>query len=250
MNIFSRRENSILVNCSRTITLLTAAVVFSACGGSGGSGTDFFVRIENIGADAIPTSTGNNVPAVFAPGGASVNLPGVNALFIPGQAASAGLEIMAEDGGGTLLADEASGVEGVREVTSFAIPDGADEGGPLTPGNAYSFTVNAEAGEYLNLATMFVQSNDLFVSPIDPSGIALFDEEGNARSGDVTSEMALWDAGTEVNQEPGVGSDQAPRQAGPNTGAEENGVVRLLDGSDFPLPSLESYVRITIEPLL
>ena len=37
--------------------------------------------------------------------------------------------------------------------------------------------------------------------------IALFDASGRPISGDVSSALGLWDAGTEVNEEPGVGPD-------------------------------------------
>lgn len=222
----------------------------SACGGSsGGDTTTFTVRIANVGAGAIPTSTGEAVNAVFAPGAFAVHSPDAAPFFTNGASASPGLEIMAEDGGGQLLADEALEVAGVEIAGAFAIPEGATSGGPLTPGNSYVFEFDASPGDHLSLATMFVQSNDLFVAP-RASGIALFDENGAPRSGDITSENPLWDAGTEVNQEPGVGVDQAPRQAGANTGAEENGVVRLLNESDFPLPPLSDTVQITLTPLL
>jgi hypothetical protein len=63
-----------------------------------------------------------------------------------------------------------------------------------------------------------------------------------------TGAVHLWDAGTEVNQEPFVGPDQAPRQAAPNTGADEGGVVQpiyaVTDG--FTYPSVLSALRITI----
>jgi hypothetical protein len=38
----------------------------------------------------------------------------------------------------------------------------------------------------------------------------------------------MWDAGTEVDQEPGIGSDQGPRQKAPNTDKAENGVVHKV----------------------
>ncbi len=221
----------------------------SACGGgSSNNSSRFLVRITNIGAESISTSNGINVPAVFAPGAATVNVPSTFALFTPGQASSPGLEIMAEDGGGVLLASEASAVSGVKESIAFGIPDGQSEPGPLTPGNSYSFEVEAEEGDYLNFATMFVQSNDLFIAPV-AEGLPLFDESGLPRSGDITSEVLLWDAGTEVNEEPGLGMNQAPRQSGPNVGEVENGVVRLLNENDFPLPPLENTVVITLTPL-
>jgi hypothetical protein len=81
---------------------------------------------------------------------------------------------------------------------------------------------------------MFVHSNDLFYG----SGIAL--------SGDVTAQIQLWDAGTEVNQAPGVGADQAPRQSVPDTGAAEAGTVKLVDDG-FSYPSVGSIVKVTVE---
>jgi len=195
----------------------------------------------------VPTSAGTSVDTVFAPGAASVNLPGVNAFFSNGGTASAGLEIMAEDGGGMLLAQEGSAVEGVFSTVAFGTPEGDSGPGPLTPGSSYVFELVSEPGYYMNLATMFVQSNDLFIAP-PAGGIPMFNDDGTPRSGDITSEVLFWDAGTEVNQEPGLGPDQAPRQDNPNTGETENGVVRLLNDSDFPLPPLTSQVRITITP--
>jgi hypothetical protein len=63
----------------------------------------------------------------------------------------------------------------------------------------------------------------------------------------VTDQIELWDAGTEVNQAPGFGADQAPRQAGPNTGADENGVVRLV-ADDYAYPNLAGTIRVTVSP--
>ena len=61
-------------------------------------------------------------------------------------------------------------------------------------------------GSYLSFANMFVKSNDLFYGFAD-TGLALYDANGDAVTGDVTMHVQLWDAGTEVNQEPGNGSE-------------------------------------------
>jgi hypothetical protein len=51
----------------------------------------------------------------------------------------------------------------------------------------------------------------------------------------VVGALALWDAGTEVNELPGVGLSEAPRQSGPDTGPDENGNVRIVsDGFTYP----------------
>ena len=111
------------------------------------------------------------------------------------------------------------------------------------PGSSYTFTVDAVPGDMLSFGTMFVQSNDLFYAP-SGNGIALFNGSLGV-SGDVTSQIMLWDAGTESNERPGVGVNQAPRQSGPNTGDDEGGNVRLEDDAyDYPSPVL----RVTITP--
>jgi hypothetical protein len=95
---------------------------------------------------------------------------------------------------------------------------------------------------------MFVQSNDVFYAP-PISGIPLF--RGSAPvSGDVTNRLLFWDAGTEVNQEPGVGPDQAPRQSEAGVGEEENGVVRALEDVDdgYSYPDVEDTIRVTFTP--
>jgi hypothetical protein len=129
----------------------------------------------------------------------------------------------------------------------FNTPVGAGAAGPATPGDTYRFTFTASAGHRLSFATMYVQSNDLFFAPAE-AGIALYDAAGSAVTGDVTSQVLLVDAGTEVNQEPGVGSDQPLRQAGPDTGADENGTVQAIaDVSDgFTYPAVSDVLSVSI----
>ena len=70
----------------------------------------------------------------------------------------------------------------------------------------------------LSFATKFVQSNDLFYAP-DGEGIAVWGDDGPI-TGDITDQIMLWDAGTEVNQEPGTGADQ-PIRGGNKSGAAD-----------------------------
>jgi hypothetical protein len=93
---------------------------------------------------------------------------------------------------------------------------------------------------------MFGQSNDLFYAPPE-AGIALFDTHGKPMQGDITSQLILWDAGTEINQEPGAGAEQAPRQPAPNTGTEEHGVVRPVH-DQYTYPPTHDVLRVTIMP--
>ena len=185
----------------------------------------FTVRIENLGTLLAP--------------GAWVAQRGGTPLFTNGQPdRGAGLEALAEDGNPAPLAASLTRNSGV-----FTTPVGADSPGPLTAGNAYEFSFIARPGDRLSFATMYVQSNDLFLAPGE-TGLALF-IDGQPISGDVTAQIELWDAGTEVNEAPGVGANQAPRQASANTGAAEGGVVRLVDDG-FTYPAVANIVRITV----
>ncbi|WP_420602708.1 spondin domain-containing protein [Flagellimonas sp.] len=120
--------------------------------------------------------------------------------------------------------------------------------GLIMPGNSESITFNAGVGHYLNFATMFVQSNDLFFAP-DENGIPLYDANGYALTGNITDKIELWDAGTEVNEEPGVGPNQAPRQSGPNTGMDENGTVELIENINdgYTYPAVSETIKVKLE---
>ncbi len=118
----------------------------------------------------------------------------------------------------------------------------------IMPGNNISFSFDAGEGHYLNLATMYVKSNDLFFAP-NEEGFALYNEDGTAVTGDVTSAFKLWDAGTEENEMPGTGANQPDNQEGPNTGTDENGTVQLIeniDDDDFMYPSVEEAIRVNV----
>ena len=64
--------------------------------------------------------------------------------------------------------------------------------------------LRASPANPLQFAAMFVQSNDLFFVP-KAGGIALFDAGGRAMPGNVANQVALYDAGTDVNQLPALG---------------------------------------------
>ncbi len=204
----------------------------------------FTVRIENIStAETLITSDGT-VPVPLAPGVWVLHQDSAP-LFLGGEAdRGQGLEGIAEDGTPAQLAEYLAGnmMEGGFGV--FNTPVGADGPGPLLPGGVYEFSFEAKPGYFLSFATMFVQSNDLFYAPAE-EGIALFDSMGEAISGDITDLVLLWDGGTEVDEEPGTGANQAPRQAGPDVGADENGVVTLVLGDERPNTD-GPVIRVTI----
>ena len=204
-----------------------------------GETTSFVVRIENVGDAAQGALTTSFAPGVW------VVHTAADPLFSAGQAdRGQGLEALAEDGDPSSLAAAVVSQSGVSAGGVFDTPVGATEPGVLLPGQAYEFTVEAVPGDMLSLATMFVQSNDLFYAP-DGQGIALFNGDGTPVSGDVTGQIYLWDTGTEVNQQPGVGPDQAPRQAGLDSGPDENGVVHIVS-DEFTYPDTSATIRVTV----
>jgi len=127
--------------------------------------------------------------------------------------------------------------------------------GALAMGQAYEITFTAGKGQKVSFASMFGESNDWFFAP-GPDGIALYDAQGNPVSGDVTSQVSLWNAGTELDQEPGVGDSVGPKQPAPDYGAPDpDATVRALgatttlaDGSSFTLPAIAAMIKVTLTP--
>jgi hypothetical protein len=113
-------------------------------------------------------------------------------------------------------------------------------------GQSYGFEIVAQAGQLFSTAWMFGQSNDLFYSNERP--IALFDAAGKPISGEMTAQLSLWDAGTEVNEEPGLGPNQGPRQKTKDDGVQERqGISRVRDR--FTYPPIVQVLRLTITPV-
>jgi hypothetical protein len=209
----------------------------------------FTLRVENISsADGQLASDGSRWPFAVSPGLWVVHTEKSPLFRADVVDAGKGLEAQAEDGNPTMLAASVENMKGVKSHGIFNMPEGASEPGPVGPGHAFAFEFRASAGDRLSFAFMFGQSNDLFYSP-DGNGIALFDANGQPVQGDLTAQVILWDAGTEVNQEPGIGNTQAPRQSGPNTGTAENGKVRRVnDGFTYPATANVLRIRLMAQP--
>lgn len=208
--------------------------------------TTFTVRIENISsADGLLASDKSRWPFALSPGLWVVHEKKAPFFKDGKKDQGKGLEPQAEDGNPERLLASLQTRNDVKASGVFNTPLGASEPGPAGPGGVFAFTFTAEPGSRLSFATMFGQSNDLFYAP-DEKGIALFENDQPVR-GEITTQLLLWDAGTEVNQEPGIGPDQAPRQKAPNTGTPENGTVRRVQ-DDFTYPDITDVLRITITP--
>jgi len=191
--------------------------------------TTFTIRIENASkGEVLKLSNGKTAPFVIAPVLWAVHTGNTNPLFLGGQPdAGKGLRTLAETGNPDPLTKWVGGRSGIIAVGADATPVGDQAGGPLTPGKAYEFTVTAEPGRVLSIAAMFGQSNDWFYSNDRP--IALF-VSGKPVSGDMSAQLALWDAGTEVDEEPGLGPNQGPRQKDPEAGVREHESIAHVTG--------------------
>ena len=207
----------------------------------------FTVRVENISnAEGMTASNGAKVPFALSPGMFLLS-DKKSPLFNEHKPARKAIEMQAEDGdpAGLVASLEAmhhsSNLHGV-----FDKPLGMMAAGPIRPGDSYEFTVTALPGMKFFMTQMFGQSNDWFYAP-SANGIALFDSKGAPVSGDITDQFYLWDAGTEKNEEIGIGPNQGPRQKGPNTGDDEHGVVHRVNDARWTGRNKE-YFRVTITP--
>jgi hypothetical protein len=229
--------------------VLVAAGVFLVRGASAqtASSAKFSIKVENISSgEVLKLSSGGSAPFVSAPVLWVIATGSTNPIFAGGEPdAGLGLEQLAETGNPSGLANSLQSKKDIAQVGAVAKAVGANIEGPLTPGQQYEFELTASPGETLSLAWMFGQSNDLFYSNDRP--IALFNPAGQPVSGEMTAQISLWDAGTEVNEEPGLGPNQGPRQKTPDAGvAERQGIAHVQDRYDYP--RVADVLRLTIAP--
>lgn len=192
----------------------------------------FTVTIEQLTTEqTLKLPDGSAARAPISPGAAVVH-SGPNPLFMVGEPASAGLQRQAEAGQPEDLLAAMKDAAGVSMAVMFERTD--------------TFTITARPGEMLSFATMFGQSNDSFYAP-KGGDIALFDRDGKPVIGDRAVEVVLYDAGTEVNQVPGIGPDQGPRQDPSNwrQGELEHATVQPVRDT-WAYPPVEQVIRVTV----
>jgi hypothetical protein len=234
----------------RTISLAAALMVLaqSASAQAAPAATKFRIRVENISqGEVLRLSSGGTAPFVAAPVLWVIGSGNNNPIFTNGKPdAGQGLELLAETGNPGRLAASLKGEPGVVSVGAETQPVGGSSEGPIPPGQSYEFEISARPGQVLSTAWMFGQSNDLYYSTDRP--IALFDAAGKPASGDMTAQLSLWDAGTEVNEEPGSGPNQGPRQQAPDAGTvEHQGIRHVRD--QFTYPRTSEVLRLTVTPV-
>jgi len=208
--------------------------------------------LQSLAEDGNPASLAGTfasetgVTSPISPGAYAVHSE-AGAIFNTGNAdRGAGLELQAEAGNPSELVQSLTGRADVTNAGVFNTVIDGDEPGPAFPGQSYEFEIEASPGDRLSFATMYIQSNDLFVSFGD-AGLELFNRE-TPIDGDVSGQLQLLDAGTEVNEIPGAGPFQAPRQQEADGGVAELGVVRMVD-DEFENPLPWEIVRVTVTPL-
>src|SRR5690349_10232070 len=210
--------------------------------------TKFTIHVENISNPAgMTASNGQKFPFALSPGMFVLSEKNA-ALFTEGKPARKnGLEMQAEDGDPSGLVASLAAMHHSSNLHGvFNTPVGAMAAGPIRPGDSFQFTLTAAPGMKLFMTQMFGQSNDWFYAP-GPNGIALFDAKGMAVSGDITDQFYLWDAGTEKDEEIGIGPNQGPRQKGTNTGEDEHGVVHRINDQRWAGRNSQ-FFHITITP--
>ena len=145
-------------------------------------------------------------------------------LFNVGEAASPGLESLAEDGAAATLAQERLAVS---PDSQGIVVTGA--GGPIATQEVTTATIDVDGtvNRFASYGAMVLPSNDAFIGTDE--AVTLFNEDGSfaGASRSVFTGADVYDAGTEVNTE----EDAAfLNQTGPNTGVDENGTVQLHPG--------------------
>ncbi|WP_227356770.1 spondin domain-containing protein [Haladaptatus salinisoli] len=252
-NRFDRSRRTFLAAAGATA--LGAASIGSTAGFGRNETRSFAVRLENVSTGAtLATSADGELaeqPVPLSPGAYAVHRND-EPIFTSGEPErNNGLEEVAEDGNPERLASALAERDSVAASGAFTTPTGSDEPSPLPPGEAYEFEVETPKASNvrLSLVTMFVPSNDLFFALGGASGMRLFDGNDPV-SGDVSKRVSLWDAGTEINEEPGTGPNQAQRQRAPGVGLVERGTVApIADVNGYDYPDACDVLQLTIEPL-
>lgn len=198
---------------------------------------NFKLKIDNISkTDILKLSNGTTQSINLSQGVWTVYSKN-NPIFTAGQKDDGkGLESLAEDGNATTIETSIKSKDGVVSTGLF---------NSLKPGESIEISFSANNGSKLSFASMLDQSNDLFYST---TGIDLFDADKEPIKGDLTSSFSLFDSGTEVNQEPGLGSDQAPRQSAINIGQAESNVIQNIDlvKDGFTYPKTSDVIKVTL----
>jgi hypothetical protein len=196
---------------------------------------NFKLKIENVSKSDILKLSNGKSEALNLSKGVWCVYSKTNPLFTNDQKNKLPeMEKLAEDGESFTIDNKLT--EGISSTGVF---------NQITSNSSIEISFSAKSGDKLTFATMFTQSNDLFYST---EGIELFDKDKEPIKGDLTSQISLWDLGTEFNQEPGLGDEQATRQKSSNFGkSESNNTQKIENVKDgFTYPKTTDVLKITL----
>jgi hypothetical protein len=210
----------------------------------------FKVVVQNVSTattlepGAMPDRTAplsHGVWAVFTTG----------SLFAVDQPADEGTARIAEDGMTTVKTNSLNNSSLIYSNGEFVAPGGPDSGAAIFVGESSMFMIKGKPGQKLQIQTMFVQSNDWFYS-FNNGGLDLFNGSTPV-TGDVTSSLVLYDAGTEADEPLGLGTTQKPDQdpLAINVGPDDPvNMIKVASTKHpgFVIPATNSVIKVTITP--
>lgn len=173
-------------------------------------------------------------------------------LFTLDAAADEGTARIAEDGFTFVKTNSLNNTSSIYTNGEFTAPGGPANNEALFTGESSMFMIKAKPGQMLQFQSMFVQSNDWFYS-FSGAGLDLFNGE-TPISGDVTSSIKLYDAGTELDEAPGLGTtqklDQGPTETniGPADPVNQIKEAMARHNGSLTIPATSSVIRVTITP--
>ena len=238
------REMRATQSCTRTIAMRLHPSKMDGAVDAAGMHC-FEVTLNNITRpDEFTASNGTKWTLGFSPGSFVVTSGAQPYFKIGAPDRRHGLRSEAEEGDPSMLTAYVSPL--FSGSGAFLVPVGGSKPKGIAPGESYEFFVAARPGERLYFTTMMGQSNDWFYSV--PRGIALFDGRGKPRGGDVTANVALYDAGTEADEEAGIGPSQGPREPHPRFGPDDpNSIVRVVT-TDARFVDPTKHMRLVVTP--
>jgi hypothetical protein len=202
-----------------------------------GKGLEYLAETGNATVLSKYLTMHSGYVSPIAPGVWVLHKKGQKPIFTKGQPNyGEGLEMLSEVGDPTTVYNSLL-AKGYKTGV-YNTPNGANSPAPLFPGDSYTFAINANPGDYFSFASMLGKSNDLFFAPGD-QGIRLF-EGRNPVKDNLTCQVMLWDAGTEMNEYPGAGIHQGPG------GADVSENVMIVN-DEFMWPKASQVIKVTIK---
>ncbi len=183
-----------------------------------GSPMAIYEWFNEAGSAGAPLRLSSSM-SVLSPSVAYVHQGNQSPFFTKDQPinTASGLKELAEDGDPEIAYNYLSAMDNVTAYKSDNV---------AAPGQEIVFEIKAKPGYRLNFATMFVSSNDWFISN-NQAGIELFNEDGSVKTEFSINKNYLYDSGTEEDQIVGLGNGQ-PMNGNTTVGADPNTNVRRV----------------------